>query len=146
MGLAEGLVTGGMMLAKVLVVEAEFSIAVALEDIAAELGIQIVGLFDSSDQALLSEKIVDIALVDVNLRDGPSGPAVGEHYAYRGATVVLMTSNPDMVAKGVPGAVGFLSKPVTHADLVAVFKYLCARRARQAAVPPKALKLFGIAA
>jgi hypothetical protein len=43
----------------------------------------------------------DIALVDVNLVDGPTGPEIGRDLARRGCSVIFMTGNPECVENGV---------------------------------------------
>ena len=62
--------------ANVLIVEDEFLVALELEDILTDAGHTVVGIVP--DQAAIHrlDKTPEVALVDINLRDGPSGPTI----------------------------------------------------------------------
>jgi DNA-binding LytR/AlgR family response regulator len=134
------------MTAQVFIVEDEFLIALSIEDAVLGLGLEVAGMAASRAQALLFEQHVDIALVDVNLLDGQTGPDIGQYFADKGAYVVFMTGNPEVVAKGIPGAVGYMSKPVFDLDLVSVIRYLADRLIGRETAPPRTLSLFAQAA
>jgi DNA-binding response OmpR family regulator len=133
------------MTARVLIVEDEFLIALAIEDAVTGLGFEVAGMAASRAQAMLFDQPIDIALVDVNLTDGPTGPDVGNYFAKKGACVVFMTASPEMVESGVPGAVGYMSKPIFDLDLVVVLQYLADRHRGRQALAPQALKLYALA-
>ena len=49
----------------------------------------------------------DLALVDVNLLDGMTGPQIAEKIAADyGAAVIFLTANPEQIPDGYAGAVG----------------------------------------
>ena len=66
------------MCAKVLIVEDEFLVALDLEELLTRAGHEVVGVVP--DRASLDRLRTppEVALVDVNLRDGPSGPLIAE--------------------------------------------------------------------
>ena len=68
--------------------------------------------------ALALASKADIALVDLNLRDGPSGIGIGKILAQtHGVTVIFMTANPSQLGDGVSGTVGVLPKPATEREI-----------------------------
>ena len=97
---------------KVLIVEDETLVACGLEMLFEDLGRQPVGIATDAAQALdLASAGPEIAFVDVNLRDGPTGPTIGARLAQNGVKVVFLTANPSQLGAGAPGAVGILTKP-----------------------------------
>ncbi|WP_210357264.1 hypothetical protein [Sphingomonas beigongshangi] len=80
-----------------------------------------------------------LALVDLNLRDGPTGIEIGETLARKYQIKVLfMTANPRMLGEGIAGTVGVLTKPYDKKIVEAAVAYVL----RNSAAPPTALKLF----
>ena len=62
----------------------------------------------SDEQTALGSQ-ADVALVDLNLQDGPTGITIGRELSKaHGVTVVFMTANPSQLGDGVAGAVGVL--------------------------------------
>lgn len=127
---------------RILVVEDEFFVAAEIEHVVEDMGYRPAGIAADKATALALGKNADIALVDLNLRDGPTGVAIGSSLAKDGVTVVFMTANPDQLGTGVPGAIGVISKPVADAELRAAVAYAAARRADLMASPPRRLRLF----
>jgi FixJ family two-component response regulator len=84
----------------------------------------------------------DIALVDLNLIDGPTGRDVGQALADRGVTVLFMTATPAQLGSGVPGTVGVLQKPVDGEELKQAINFAVSMRHRREAPPPPRLRLF----
>ncbi|MBB5574680.1 response regulator [Rhizobium paranaense] len=83
---------------------------------------------------------VDIALIDVNLSDGPTGPASAAYLnQMHGVTVIFTTANPEMVVAH-PHAIGVLPKPIYGPDLLSAIEYAIACRKGEAVVPPTCLK------
>jgi CheY-like chemotaxis protein len=78
----------------VLIVEDQPLIALNLQDTVEELGHHTVGIASNMYQALLLSTGADIALVDVNLEDGPTGPIIGRTLADTDVSVLFMTSDP----------------------------------------------------
>lgn len=131
------------MPSRILIVEDEFIVASEIEEIVAEMGHEPIGIAADQTTALRIAPGADIALVDLNLRDGPTGKEIGKILAQtHGVTVVFLTANPAQLGDGVPGTVGVLSKPVTESDLREVVEYAIARRKAAEVPPPRRLKLF----
>ena len=134
------------MITKILIVEDEFLIAMEMEEVVRDLGHVCVGVADNLDGALaIANSEIDVALVDVNLADGATGPIIGEKLANDfGMDVVFITANPHQLGDGVKGTLGAVEKPVDLAVLSEVLDYvLTAKRGEAPISPPKKLKLFG---
>jgi DNA-binding NtrC family response regulator len=96
---------------KVLIVEDEGIIAWDLESMVLDNGFEVAGLARTEIEALSLARRADIALVDVQLADGPTGPQIARTLIdLYGIEVVFMTGNPEIVA-GFEGAVGVVTKP-----------------------------------
>ncbi len=126
----------------VLIVEDQFLIAIGIEDTVTSLGYEVAGIAASRNQALGYLEEVDVALVDVNLTDGATGPEIGRLLANHGSSVVFMTANPEAVAGGVEGTLGVLTKPVDESVLSKVLRFVTDKREGQNPCCPDALKLF----
>ncbi len=129
---------------RVLIVEDEILVALEIQHVLEDMGFAVVGIAADSDRARrLVAGGVDIALVDFNLRDGPTGPSIGRELAASGVTVLFMTANPGQLGRGVPGAVGVLPKPVEHEEVKQAAQYVEAVRAgRSPPSPPERLRAF----
>ena len=131
------------MTCRILVVEDEIFVAIEIEHVIEEMGHTPVGIAADLRSALALAGEVDIALVDLNLQDGPSGANIGRILAQtHGVTVLFMTANPSQLGDGVPGTIGVLAKPVTDSDLRAALTYAVARRQTREATPPMRLQVF----
>lgn len=98
----------------VLIVEDEAILALEIEFVLRELGHSVAGVAMDTARALAAaqSRPIDLALVDINLRDGATGPElarrlVGEH----GAAVIFLTANPEQIPDGFAGALGAMPKP-----------------------------------
>jgi FixJ family two-component response regulator len=81
--------------------------------------------------------------VDLNLRDGPTGPAIGRMLAEKhGVTVVFVTANPAQLGDGVPGTLGVIPKPVNDDEMREAVRFAVAHRRNQQASPPSSMRLF----
>lgn len=131
------------MTCRILVVEDEIFVAAEIEQVITELGHIPAGIAADQRSALALAQKSDVALIDLNLRDGPTGIAIGRILAQtHGVTVVFMTANPSQLGDGVPGALGVLAKPATDAELKETLAFAVAHRQEQEARPPRRLKLF----
>lgn len=134
------------MTCRILIVEDEFLIASEIELVIEDMGHEPVGIAPDQRSALAMTAGggVDIALVDLNLRDGPTGTTIGRILAQtHGVTVVFMTANPAQLGSGVPGTIGVLPKPASEVELRSVVEYAIARHHKTAADrPPRRLQLF----
>jgi CheY-like chemotaxis protein len=131
------------MTCKILVVEDEIFVATEIEHVIEEMGHQSVGIASDQRSALALATRADVAMIDLNLQDGPTGLSIGRILAQtHGVTVVFMTANPSQLGDGVPGTVGVLPKPVTDQDLRDAISYAVARHRAAEATPPRRLQLF----
>ncbi len=113
------------ILAKILIVEDEAFIAAELEALLEEAGYQPIGIaHDSSTAIKLAIHKPDLALVDLNLRDGPTGAKIGEILTntYK-IPVLFVTANPRMLENGVPGTIGFVVKPYDLETILGSVKF-----------------------
>ncbi|PTM43158.1 response regulator [Bosea sp. 124] len=125
------------MTARILIVEDEVLVAMEMEAIIEESGFQPVGIAADSLEALkLAEDKPDVALVDLNLRDGLTGPDVGRELAKRGIVVVFVTANPRLLADGIPGALGVVEKPLDDGLIASIISFAIAKREGRDVVPP----------
>ncbi len=129
---------------RILVVEDEILVALELEATAQDLGHEVVGIAADTQTALSLADQAEIALVDVNLRDGETGPAIGRRLAQEyGVTVVFVTANPAQLGQGVPGALGVVSKPCDERTTAQVISFAQAYRQRMKGFePPPQITLF----
>ena len=124
-------------------VEDEIFVAAEIEHVVEEMGFVPAGIASDQRSALALAANADIALVDLNLRDGPTGITIGRILAQtHGVTVLFMTANPSQLGDGVPGTIGVLPKPVTDNELRAAVAYAVAQREATEATPPQRLQLF----
>ncbi len=109
---------------KILIVEDEFLVALQLEDILADGGYAVIGTVpDMASLGLLGEA-PDLALVDLNLRDGLTGPAIARDLAGRfGARVIYVTANPGQIDTPAETAIGIVQKPFTRQAILAAITY-----------------------
>ena len=102
-----------------LIVEDEIFVALDLERILTDAGYHVVAIAADREEALEAAGECSFAFVDVNLRDGPSGPAIARTIARdHGVRVVFVTANPSQIDKDSP-ALGFLRKPFSEAQVLA---------------------------
>lgn len=130
------------MVCSILVVEDEVFVATEIEYLVSELGHRAVGIAADAQTAINLASLAEIALVDLNLRDGATGKEIGRTLAERGVTVLYMTANPALLGDGVPGTLGVLPKPVAEDELKQAVSYAIARRQATDAIPPQRLQLF----
>ena len=132
-----------MTAARILIVEDEFVVAMNLEAILEEHGHRSVGIAPDLDTALqLADAEPDLALVDINLRDGETGPTIAQRLRERNISVLFVTANPRMV-EGAATAIGVLTKPCDEELVVAAVDYaLQARQGVRLPSPPAGLHLL----
>jgi DNA-binding response OmpR family regulator len=132
------------MPARILIVEDEMLVAMELEAILEDLGHAPVGIAaDLSDAEQYGTLPIDLALVDLNLRDGLTGPEIGKRLTERGVTVLFITANPRQLGSGVAGTIGVLEKPTDEETVRAAVDYALGVRSGECRfAPPPMLKLF----
>jgi DNA-binding response OmpR family regulator len=101
--------------AGILIVEDEFLVALQLEDILTDAGHRVVGIVPDQASIHRLDEPPEVALVDLNLRDGPSGPAIARLLAEKfGTTIVYVTANPGQIGAPAPTAIGVVQKPFSQ--------------------------------
>jgi DNA-binding response OmpR family regulator len=132
------------MAAQILIVEDEMLVAMELESILEDIGHEPVGIApDLKTAEQFAALPLDLALVDLNLRDGLTGPEIGKRFGERGVTVLFITANPRILGDGIAGAIGVLTKPTDEPTVRAAVDYALKLRSGECEVTaPRALKLF----
>ncbi|WP_179187210.1 response regulator [Sphingomonas sp. TZW2008] len=102
-----------------LIIEDEIFVALDLERILLDAGYSVAGIAADSEQALAAAPGCEIAFVDINLRDGATGPEIAQRIARDyGVKVVFVTANPAQI--GVPSdALGYVRKPFSDRAILA---------------------------
>lgn len=107
------------MPATALIVEDEIFVALDLERILTEAGYTVKAIAADRDGAIEAAPECSFALVDINLRDGPTGPEVARTLAQDyGLKVVFVTANPGQIANP-SGALGYVRKPFSADAILA---------------------------
>ena len=132
------------MTAKILIVEDEMLVALELEAILHDSGFEPLGIApDLCTAEEYFDQSIDLALVDLNLRDGLTGPQIGKMLGDKGVTVLFLTANPRLLGDGIAGTVGVLTKPTDSETVRRAVDYALGVREGRQASPPHSLKLFG---
>ena len=121
---------------RILVVEDEVIIAFHMEALLLEDGHRVVGLARDARSArvLAHDKNPDLALVDVVLVDGETGPEIARHLEAMGIPVLFVTASAGRLPPDLAGALGIVAKPITEHVLKSAVRYADAHRRGQ---PPK---------
>jgi DNA-binding response OmpR family regulator len=132
------------MSARILIVEDEMLVALELQSILLDLDYEVVGIAPdlATAQGYFGQEI-DLALVDLNLRDGLTGPQIGATLGSSGVTVLFVTANPRLLGQGISGAIGVITKPTDEAMVASAVAFALAVRSGRPAKAPPYLRLFG---
>ncbi len=131
------------MIQRVMIVEDEFLIALDVAETIEAMGLEVSGFASGRKHAMALAASSDIALVDINLSDGPTGPDIARQLAEEyGITVIFMTANPEDVDDGVEGTLGVLTKPAMPDVLEQSINYAIASRTGGIAAVPRELHVF----
>jgi two-component system, response regulator PdtaR len=130
---------------RILIVEDEFIVALNLRQIMSNMGFDVIGIApDAATAERLAQAKPDIALVDLNLRDGATGPQIGAKLSEEhGTSVLFLTANAAQLGDGIQGTIGVLSKPVDEDSIESVLEFLVKHRIGETASPPPSVRLFG---
>lgn len=110
--------------ARVLIVEDEFLLALQLEDILEDGDHSVVATLPDSQSLQRLADAPDIALVDLNLRDGLTGPHVARELSSRyGIPVIYVTANPAQIGDPADTAVGVVQKPFTREAILGAISF-----------------------
>lgn len=108
---------------KILIVEDEIFVALEIEQIVEETGFDVSAIAADREAALACAESCDIALVDLNLRDGPTGPMIGMELASRyGIRVIYVTANPSQIGAASVAALGVITKPFRAQSISAALR------------------------
>lgn len=100
-----------------LIVEDEIFVALDLERILTDAGYSVAAIAADAHEALAAAPRCSLAFVDVNLRDGATGPAIAARIVRdHGVKVVFVTANPAQIV-GDCGAIGYIRKPFSEAAI-----------------------------
>lgn len=120
---------------RVLIVEDEVLLAMDLEDIVLGAGHEVVGIAHDRLSVSRLDGCPQVALVDLNLRDGPTGQEIARTLTSDGITrVVFVTANPNQIGEMPPGVVGYVKKPFQPDVITAAITYAGADNSGE--VPP----------
>ncbi len=110
--------------AKVVIVEDEFLVALQLEDILVDRGYDVVATVPDFASAEAVSKAPHVALVDLNLRDGPTGPLIARMLCERYNTLIIyVTANSVQIGTPVRTAVGVIHKPFSRETIEGAVAY-----------------------
>jgi len=85
-----------------------------------DAGYRVVAIAADQDEAISAAENAEVAFVDLNLRDGPTGPSIARDLAARfGIRVIYVTANPSQIGEPAPNAIGFIRKPFTDDAILA---------------------------
>lgn len=102
-----------------IIVEDEIFVALDLERILTDAGYSVVGIAADRPTACDIGRGCDIAFIDVNLRDGPTGPDIAATLARdHDVKIMFVTANPAQIA-GHAQALGYVRKPFSEASITA---------------------------
>lgn len=111
---------------RVLIVEDQALLAMELELVLCESGCDVVGCaMDMAGALAIAEQHrPELALIDINLLDGMTGPDIARHLIKEyGSAVVFLTANPEQIPDGFAGALGAVSKPFDEATIRGVVAF-----------------------
>lgn len=103
---------------RILIVEDEIFVALDIEQALTAAGHEVIGIAADRKDALSLGGMCDFALIDLNLRDGRTGPLVAaELFAKFGVRSMFVTANPMQIGMPPNGALGYIRKPFKVAML-----------------------------
>jgi len=110
---------------RAIIVEDEFLAAAHLEHALEALEVETIGIAQDMQGALqLARNKPDLALVDLNLRDGFTGPKIAAELAADGISVLFVTANPGQLEGIEHPSPYVLEKPLEEERLAKVLQLL----------------------
>lgn len=117
---------------RVMIVEDQAILSMELELVLTEAGHTVVGcaMDLAGAVALAGRSQPDVALVDVNLLDGFTGPDVAKVLVGSyGTTVIFLTANPEQIPKNMTGVLGLVAKPFDEKTILEAVSFAAEHRA-----------------
>lgn len=112
---------------RVLVVEDEALLAMEIERLLEEGGFTVLGVaLDHAGAVQFGAQGPDFALVDLNLRDGRTGPATAKALHELGVPCLFVTADPQQIPDDFSGALGVVTKPFAPTTLQNAVRFLTA--------------------
>lgn len=111
---------------RVLIVEDEALLLMQLESTIEDEGHDVVGTAMTAGEAISLARLVepDVAFVDLQLLDGPTGIQVARFLRTSNTVVVFITANATRIPADYEGAAGIVAKPFSQAGITATIRYL----------------------
>lgn len=127
---------------KLLIVEDEILVACYMQGLLEDDGHAVIGIApDARSVEKHLGRTIDLALVDLNLRDGLTGPDIGMRLHTMGVPVLFVTANPAMVADKLDGkfecCIGIVPKPTDEQVLRNAVSYALRRSGGENVDPPR---------
>jgi len=108
------------LMTSILIVEDEILVAMDLERILEDAGYRVAAIAADQKEAMSAGAEVDLAFVDINLRDGATGPEIARDLAKRfGVHVVYVTANPAQIGEPAANSIGCIRKPFSESAILA---------------------------
>ncbi|MBB4858597.1 DNA-binding LytR/AlgR family response regulator [Novosphingobium chloroacetimidivorans] len=107
-----------------MIVEDEFLVALQLEDIILDCGYEVVATVPDMASCSAICDAPAVALVDLNLRDGPTGPLIAKMLSERyGTRIIYVTANSGQIGDPAETALGVVHKPFSRAAIEDAIAY-----------------------
>jgi CheY-like chemotaxis protein len=116
---------------RILIVEDQAILGMELEFALTQAGHHVVGIAVDAAQALAlaADAQPEFAVVDINLKDGPTGPSLARTMVRDfGITVLFATAEPELIPQEFAGALGVVGKPYSTPSIQSAVDYLLALR------------------
>lgn len=111
-------------ISNVLIVEDEILVALDIEEILSRAGFRVIGIAPDSLSLPAGgddpDAVPHLAFVDLNLRDGMTGPQIACRLAeLHNTQIVYVTANPSQISPRAGTAIGYIRKPYTDEAILA---------------------------
>jgi two-component system, response regulator PdtaR len=118
------------MAMNVLIAEDEFLLGLLLSEFLLEAGHVVLGPATTTAEALGLARATapDLALLDIELRDGQSGIALAETLSRAGVPSIFVSAQPHLARLNPHHAIGYIPKPYTPALVVETVRFVEALR------------------
>lgn len=125
---------------RILVVEDEILIALGLELLAEDAGYEPLGIATTAEDAIeLARARPEVAIVDIQLADGPTGIDMARRLAAGGTAVLFTTANLRRIPEDFAGALGVVAKPYTERSVSEALAFMADHVAGRAGELPDGL-------